>query len=183
MAPGLVLCSLIGPQIASAVPLQLMAAVFGAFTWFTAIRMVRAKPVQVTRELPGKGALAAVGTGIGVIAGMVGTGGAFLAVPFMTRCGVKVHKAVATSAALGLPIGLAATVGFVLAGMRREGLPSYAIGYVYLPALVAIVAVSVLFAPLGARVAHAWSVGRLRNAFAALLFALGGYMWWKALAP
>lgn len=181
MAPGLVLGSLIGPQIASALPLRAMAAIFGAFTWFTALRMIRGRPPKATRELPGSLTLFGVGAGIGVVAGMVGTGGAFLAVPFMVRCNVKAHRAVATSAALGIPIALAATTGFIFAGLRQPALPPYAIGYVYIPALAGIVATSVLLAPLGARVAHAWSVARLRKAFAAMLLVLGGYMWLKAL--
>jgi uncharacterized protein len=121
-----------------------------------------------------------VGVGIGVAAGMVGTGGAFLAVPFMTRCGVKPHAAVATSAAIGVPIAIAASLGYILAGLRRTGLPPYSIGYIYVPALVAIVACSMLTAPYGARVAHAWSGARLRVVFAMLLLLLGGFMWWKA---
>lgn len=181
MAPGLVLGSLIGPQIASALPLSIMAAIFGGFTWFTALRMVRGRPPKATRELPGKGVLFGVGTGIGVVAGMVGTGGAFLAVPFMTRCNINAHTAVGTSAALGLPIGVAASLGFIYAGLSKSGLPPYSLGYIYIPALIAIVACSVLIAPFGARVAHAWPGARLRATFAALLFVLGAYMWWKAL--
>jgi uncharacterized membrane protein YfcA len=183
LAPGLVLGSLAGPQIASALPVPVMAAIFGGFTWFTALRMLRSKPAAVTRPLPGKPALFSVATGIGMAAGMVGTGGAFLAVPFMTRCGVKQHTAVATSAALGLPIAAAATLSFVAAGLRKTGLPPYSVGYVFVPGLVAIVVASVLFAPLGARVAHAWSAARLRTAFACMLLVLGAFMWWKALGP
>ena len=121
-----------------------------------------------------------VGAVIGTVAGMVGTGGAFLAVPFLTRCNVKLHTAVATSAALGMPIAVAATIGYVYAGFRKTGLPPYSLGYVYLPALAAIVVTSTLLAPVGARVAHTWPVARLRYAFAAMLFVLGAYMWWKA---
>jgi len=65
-------------------------------------------------------------------------------------------------------------------GLRKTGLPPYSLGYVYLPALVAIVVTSTLLAPVGARVAHALPVARLRHAFAAMLFVLGAYMWWKA---
>lgn len=180
MAPGLVVGSLIGPQIASALPFPVMAVIFGSFTWLTAVRMLRNRPARVTRALPGKPGLFGVGAGIGAVAGMVGTGGAFLAVPFLTRCNVKVHTAVATSAALGLPIAVGATLGYVVAGLRHVGLPPYSIGYVYLPALVAIVICSMLLAPVGARVAHAWPGRRLVNTFAAMLFVLGAFMWWKA---
>ena len=181
MSPGLVAGSLIGPQIASALPMAIMAAIFGAFTWFAALRMLFARPPKVVGTLPRGAGMFGVGAGIGVAAGMVGTGGAFIAVPFMTRCGVTPHGAVATSAALALPIAVAATIGFIVAGLRQPGLPPYSLGYVYVPALVAITLCSVFVAPLGARVAHAWSGVRLRKAFAIMLLVLGTFMWWKAL--
>lgn len=180
MAPGLVIGSLIGPQLASALPFAVMAAVFGSFTCFSALRMLRKSSAKATRELPGTNALFGVGTGIGFVASMVGTGGAFLAVPFMTRCNVKMHTAVASSAAMGLPIAVAATIGYIVAGLRRDDLPPHSIGYVYWPALIAIVVLSVMLAPLGARVAHAMSVDKLRRAFACMLFVLGAFMWLKA---
>ena len=74
-----------------------------------------------THELPGSGGLIAVGGGIGLIASMVGAGGAFLTVPFMTACNVPMRNCVATSAALGLPIAAAATIGFVIAGHWADG--------------------------------------------------------------
>ncbi|MEO8752862.1 MAG: sulfite exporter TauE/SafE family protein, partial [Casimicrobiaceae bacterium] len=89
MAPGLVVGSLIGPQIASALPAPIMAGLFGAFIWFGAYRILRNKPPKADRELPGKPGMFGMGALIGTIAGMVGTGGAFLAVPFLTRCNVK----------------------------------------------------------------------------------------------
>jgi uncharacterized membrane protein YfcA len=181
MAPGLVLGSLLGAQVASALPMAVMAAIFGTFTWFTAMRMMSAKPAKATRELPGKAAMFGVAMIIGLAAGMVGTGGAFLAVPFMTRCNVKVHHAVGTSAAIGLPVAVASAIGYVIAGWSAPDLPRYSLGYVYLPAMAGIVAMSTLFAPLGARVAHAWPVARLRTAFAVMMWVLGAWMWWKAL--
>ena len=182
MAPGLVIGSLAGAQIASALPMRIMAAIFGSFTWLTSWQMLRNTVPHPTRELPGRFALFAMGALIGLVAGMVGTGGAFLAVPFMTRCNVKVHTAVATSAAIGWPVAVAATVGYVLAGLRHDDLPPYSIGYVNLPALAFVAAASMLLAPLGAKVAHAWPVRRLKRAFALMLFVLGAWMWFKALA-
>ncbi|MFO1302663.1 MAG: sulfite exporter TauE/SafE family protein [Burkholderiales bacterium] len=180
MAPGIVVGSLVGPQIASALPPAWMAAAFGAFIWFGAWRMLRNKPPVASRRLPGRLGMAGMGALIGTIAGMVGTGGAFLAVPFMTRCNVRLHVAVGTSAAMSIPVAIFSTLGFVIAGWNKAGLPPHALGYVYLPALIGIVVTSTLLAPMGARMAHAWPVARLRYAFAAMLFCLGAYMWWKA---
>jgi uncharacterized membrane protein YfcA len=181
LAPGLMIGSLIAPQIASALPMRVMAAVVGSITWFAGLRMLLNPVPHVTRALPGRGGLVGVGVIIGLIAGMVGTAGAFLTVPFLVRCGVRVQTAVATSAAVGWPIALASALGFILAGLRRTDLPPYAIGYVYVPALVGIAAASMLVAPFGARLAHVWPAARLRRGFSLMLFVLGGYMWWKAL--
>lgn len=181
MAPGIVLGSLIGPQVASALPTRLFAAVFGAFVWFSATRIfIGTRPVP-GRELPGKGSLFAVGAGIGAVSSLLGAGGAFISIPYLGRHNVKIHNAVATAAAIGLPIAVAGTIGFILAGLREPGLPGGSAGYVYVPAMTAIVAASVLSAPAGARLAHRWPADKLRRAFAALLYALGGYMLWKAV--
>jgi uncharacterized membrane protein YfcA len=111
---------------------------------------------------------------------MVGAGGAFLSVPFMTACNIGIRNCVATSAALGLPIAVAGTIGFVVAGLGQRGLPPHTVGYVYLPALLAIVAASVISAPIGARAAHRWPVKKLKRAFALLLYLLASYMLWRA---
>jgi uncharacterized membrane protein YfcA len=181
MAPGLVAASLAGAHVASALPMRVLAAIFGSVIWITSWQMARNAVPHPTRELPGRLALFALGSVIGLVAGMVGTGGAFLAVPFLTRCNVKVHTAVATSAAIGWPVSVAATVGYVLAGLPQDDLPAYSVGYVYLPALAIIAIASMALAPLGARIAHAWPVARLRRAFAVMLFVLGAWMWWKAV--
>ena len=133
-----------------------------------------------TRELPGRGGLFAVGGGIGLVSSMVGAGGAFLSVPFMTACNIGIRNCVATSAALGLPIAVAGTIGFIVAGLGQHELPPHTVGYVYLPALLAIVAASVISAPMGARAAHRWPVTKLKRAFAILLYVLACYMLWRA---
>lgn len=181
MGPGIVIGSLVGPQIASALPTRAFAALFAAFTWFAALRMLRTQPPRPDRDLPGKAGLFGVGAGIAAIASMVGAGGAFLVIPFLGRHNVKIHTAVATSAALGLPIAAAATLGFILAGLRQTDLPAGSLGYVYVPAMAVIVVASMLVAPLGASVAHRWPALKLRRAFAALLATLGTYMFWKAI--
>ena len=182
MAPGIVVGALVGPQFASALPTPVLAAIFGTFTFFSATQMLLDRKPAPTRALPGTGGMFAAGAVIGFISALVGAGGGFLSVPFMAWCNVRMHNAVATSAALGLPIAIAGTVGFIIAGLRQTGMPEYTVGYIYLPALLAIVGASVLLAPLGARTAHQWPVKRLKKAFAILLYVLGAYMLWKAYA-
>jgi uncharacterized membrane protein YfcA len=180
LAPGIIAGSLLGPQVVGRMSTTWLAAFFGVFVMFSATQMLLDKKPKPHRELPGKPALFGVGTGIGLVSSMVGAGGGFLSVPFMTWCNVKMHNAVATSAALGVPIAIAGTVGYIIAGLREPGLPANSIGFIYVPALLAIVAASVVTAPFGARTAHRWPVKKLKKAFALLLYVLATYMLWKA---
>ena len=80
----------------------------------------------------------AAGGLIGLLAALVGAGGAFVSVPFMTWRNVKIHPAVATSAALGFPIAAAGTLGHVIAGWSLHDMPPGTLGFVYLRALLTI---------------------------------------------
>jgi len=180
LAPGIVVGALAGPQIVGRMPTAWLAGFFGVFVAFSATQMLIDRKPKPTRELPGPAGLFGVGGAIGLVSSMVGAGGGFLSVPFMTWCNVKIHNAVATSAALGLPIALAGTIGFVVAGLSVQDMPPYTLGYIYLPALAAVVVASMLVAPIGARTAHRWPVKKLKRAFALLLYGLAAYMLWKA---
>lgn len=180
LAPGIVAGSMIGPWIGKQMDASTLAWFFGAFVAFSATQMLINKKPAAARDLPGTGGMFAAGGLIGTLAGLVGAGGGFISVPFMTWCGVRIHHAVATSAALGFPIALAGTVANVFYGWGEPGLPDYSLGFVYLPALLIIVAASVATAPLGARTAHKMPVRRLQKVFAVILYALAAYMFWKA---
>ena len=95
-----------------------------------------------------------------------------MTVPFMLWCNVPLLQAIGTAAAIGFPIALSGTVGFVATGLRETGLPPYSVGFVYLPALAGIVAASMLMAPVGAAVAHRLPTKLLRRIFAVLMFGL-----------
>ena len=181
LAPGIILGSLIGAQLAKALPTHVLAILFAVFVGFSATQMVLGRKPKPSRQLPAGAAMFGVGAAIGSLSALVGAGGAFVSVPFMTWCNVTLQKAVATSAALGFPIALAGTVGYVVAGWSLPDMPPGAVGYLYLPALLVVSAASVLTAPLGARTAHRLDVARLRRAFAVLLYSLAAYMVFKAL--
>ena len=182
LGPGILIGSLVGPQIVGGLSTSTLAGVFALFTAFTATRLLRDAKPKPSRALPGPLGMLGTGSALGLLSSMVGAGGAFISVPFMTACNVRIHNAVATSAALGLPIAAAGTVGYLLAGSRVSDLPPYTIGYVNLPALFAIASASVIAAPAGARMAHRWPVARLRRAFAVLLYAISAFFVWKFLA-
>ena len=177
MAPGIVVGGLAaGAGVFALVRGQALALFFAAFVSYSALQMLRATTPQPSRQLPGRIGLAAAGGGIGFLSGLVGAGGAFIAVPFMTRCNVPIHNAVATGAAIGLPIALANTIGYVIAGWSQPAPLPGALGFLYLPALAVIATASMLTAPWGARVAHSLNVRQLRRIFAVMLFVLAADM-------
>jgi uncharacterized membrane protein YfcA len=113
-----------------------------------------------------------VGAFIGGISALVAIGGGSLSVPFMTWCNVRMHHAIGTSAAIGLPIALAGSVGYMITGYAAAGLPTGSFGFIYLPALAACVLTSMLVAPLGAKAAHRLPVATLKKVFAGVLVLL-----------
>jgi len=180
LAPGIVVGAWIGPWIAKQMNTTVLSVFFGIFVAASATQMLIGKKPAGSRELPGTAGMFAAGGVIGVIAGLVGAGGGFLSVPFMTWCNVRIHNAVATSAALGFPIALTGTLSNIWFGMATPGLPEYSLGFIYLPALAGIAAASVVMAPVGASAAHRMPVDRLRRVFAVVLYCLAAYMLWKA---
>lgn len=182
LAPGIVLgAALASLGVFAWLQGQALALIFAVFVAFSATQMLLDRPPSPSRTLPGALGQSAVGGAIGFFSGLVGAGGGFISVPFMTRCNVIIHQAVATSAALGFPIALANSLGFVLAGQSVPQLPAGALGYVFVPALLVIACASVLMAPWGAKAAHALPVRPLKRLFAFVLYALALTMLYKGL--
>lgn len=181
LAPGMVIGSIAGAQFAHLLKGNVLAISFAVFVGLMATQMLFKREIRADRALPGARGMFGMGGVIGVVSAIVGAGGGFITVPFLTRANVKIHEAVATSAACGFPIALAGTIGYIIAGWSLE-LPAGTVGYIYVPALLSIVAPSILTAPLGAKIAHAMSVRGLKRVFALLLYALCAYMLWKGLA-
>ncbi|CAN5362232.1 sulfite exporter TauE/SafE family protein [soil metagenome] len=181
LAPGILVGSWIGPWIGKQLNSSGLALFFAVFVAFSATQMLIDKKPAAARELPQAPGMFAAGGIIGILSGLVGAGGGFVSVPFMTWCNVRIHNAVATSAALGFPIALAGTLSNIYFGSGTPGLPLGSLGFIYLPALLVISLASVMTAPLGARTAHALPVKSLKKVFALTLYVLAGYMLYKAL--
>jgi uncharacterized membrane protein YfcA len=181
MAPGIVVGGLIGGAgVFAAFKGRGLAFFFAAFIGWSALQMMRNRPPAPHRQMPGFWGQSGVGAGIGLLSGLVGAGGAFMSVPFMTWCNVPIRQAVGTSAAIGFPIALANVAGYLIGGRNLpQALPG-AFGYLYLPALAIIATASMTLAPLGARTAHKADVKKLKRLFAGLLLCLAGYMLYRA---
>ena len=173
ITPGIILGGFLGSVLADAIPGEELRVLFALFMFLVATQMMIAGTPAPHRTLPRTPGMLTVGVVIGAIAALMGVGGGAMSVPFMTWCNVHIRQAVATSAAIGFPIALAGAFGFMITGWGSEALPPGSIGYVNLPAFAGIVVASILFAPLGAKLAHTIPPKLLKRIFAVLLYILG----------
>jgi uncharacterized membrane protein YfcA len=123
--------------------------------------------------VPAGAGMSAAGVGIGAVSAVVGIGGGSMTVPLLVWRGVAAVRAVGTSSACGVVIGMASAAGYAF-NAPAGALPEHALGYVYLPAAVGVAAASVLAAPLGSKLAHAIGGPALKRVFAVFLVVVAG---------
>ena len=176
ITPGILVGTFGGSWLASLLSTQFLKGFFGCFLLYVGTQMLMGIKPKPTRNVPGTVGIFAAGSIIGVFSSLVGIGGGTLSVPFLSWCNTKIHKAIGTSAAIGFPIAIAGTLGYVTSGLKVQGLPEWSLGFVNLGALLGIVAASVLTAPIGVKLAHSLPIDKLKRIFAVLLYLVGGRM-------
>lgn len=173
LLPGLLLGAIGGVFVAGALSGGVLGTLFGLFVIAVAVRMVLDRGPVPGTVAPGRAGMALAGGVIGGVSALFGIGGGTLCVPWLTRCGAQMTRAVGTSAACGIPIALFGAATFAVVGWGNPQLPAGATGFVMWPAFLGIVLASVPFARLGARLAHRLPARVLKLAFAALLTLVG----------
>lgn len=177
--PGLVVGTLLGTVVADQLKSRYLAIFFVVFVYYSAVRMFANVKPKPTRQLPGRAGMTAAAIVVGIVSSLVGVGGGVMTIPLMNHCNVPMRQAIGTSAALGLPIAIAGTVGFIATGLGKDHLPALSVGYVYLPALAGIVIGTFITVPWGAKMTHRMPVTTLAKIFAVILFILATRMLWS----
>lgn len=178
LTPGILLGTAAGTLLAARIPARTLGAIFAGFVCLVALQMALNLKPKPSRTLPGKWGLITTGFGIGTLSALVAIGGGSLTVPFLSWCNIRIQKAIGTSSAVGMPIAIGGTAGYVFNGYAHPGLPPGSFGFVYVPAVAGLVLASMLTAPMGARTAHRLPVATLKRLFAALLVLLALKMLW-----
>jgi uncharacterized membrane protein YfcA len=162
-----------GSVTAAFAPAQVFKLAFVVIAGVIAAKLLAGRETWVLgRNLPGPAAMTGYGLLIGLAASLMGISGGSLATMTMTLYGVPIHNAVATSAGLGVPIAIAGTIGYLIAGLPHQALlPPLSIGFVSVIGVVMIAPISSWIAPLGARLAHALPRRRLEIGFGLFLIA------------
>lgn len=124
---------------------------------------------QLRETLPGKLSMRLAGAGIGLVSAIMGIGGGAVSNLFLTLNGVPIHRAVSTSAGVGVLIAIPGTIGYMLAGLGKSGLPPASLGFVSLAAFVLTIPTSLLTTRFGVALAHRLTRRKLELAFGAFL--------------
>lgn len=172
LTPGILLGAWCGGWLASIISSDNLKPLFALFELAVAAHMIWGSKPDAHKSQPGALACFSGGGVIGTLSSLLGIGGGTLTVPWLMWYGSSIHRAIATAAAVGFPIALAGTLSYLIAGWQHVLLPDYALGFIYLPALLGIIISSTLFAPLGAHWAHQLNTTRLKHVFAGLLVVL-----------
>lgn len=175
LVPGVIIGAWLGGMVAARLAGVELQLAFGVFLIFVSVTMLKTV-VRDKVTLPGRGGLGACALLIGGLSSLFGVGGGSMTVPFLRYCGVVMARAVATSAALGLPIALSGAVSYVVQGWGHAGLPAGSLGFVYLPAFLGMVVCSAPASRVGAKLAHRLPADKLQRGFAVVLLLIAAQL-------
>ncbi len=172
LSPGIILGTFLATFLVAFTHSLHLAIFFSLFMAYVSVQMFLDKKPKPSRQLFARGIMFFSGSVIGAISALVSIGGGSLTVPYLTWQNVALKKAIGTSAAVGFPIAIAGTLGYLLNGWDSVYPLNYTFGFIYLPAVLLISMLSFITAPLGVRMAHQLPVGKLKKIFAFLLMGL-----------
>ncbi|GAA0387779.1 sulfite exporter TauE/SafE family protein [Brevundimonas terrae] len=180
--PWVAFGGLVGAFIAGGSPMSALAIVYGVCLLLIAAQMgLLPERVTIRKDLPTGWGRRITASIIGTLSAMMGVGGGSFGGMTMTLCGRPIHQAVATSSGFGLAIGAAASLGYVVFGLGKTGVPPLTLGYVNVPAAIIMGLLTAWTAPYGARLAHRLDRKMLRRAFAVYLLLTAVLVVVKAL--
>lgn len=161
-----------GTWMATIVNATILTGIFAVLALIVAANMAfRPADSHLAKTLPASPIKELLALFIGWFSAMMGIGGGTFTVPILTLFSYPIRKAVGTAAAIGLIISVPGTAGFLYSGLSVTGLPPGNIGYVNIIGFLAIVPMTIIFAPVGAHIAHSINTNWLKKAFAFFLFA------------
>ena len=160
-----------GSAIAAFAPAAVLKLAFVVVAGIIAAKLLLGRESwRVADALPGRAGMLGYGFTVGLCSSLMGISGGSISNMILSLHGMPMHQAVGTSAALGVPITIAGTIGYMLAGLRlQELMPPFSVGFISLIGFVLMAPISSLAAPFGARLAHALSKRRLEVAFGCFL--------------
>ncbi|CUH51997.1 sulfite exporter TauE/SafE family protein [Shimia marina] len=169
-APGIVLGAIVGVMVAANLRSVTLQIVFGCLALVIGAYMGLGKAHwRLGQTMPGGAKRLSLSPAVGFLSVLMGIGGGSFGVPLMTLFNVPIHRAVATAAGFGVTIAVPAVIGFLFVDIDPANRPPLTIGAVNLGAFFIIIAMTLMTAPLGVKLAHAMDPKPLKRVFAVFL--------------
>lgn len=182
ITPGILLGTALGASSAARVSPYFLIIFFALFVYFAAAQILLDFKPHAERELPSIAGMSLFGTFTGWLSSLVSIGGGTVVIPFLIWCNLPLRRAIGTASAIGFPIAVGGTIGYIFIGTHLNNLPAPHLGFIYLPALLWTATASVITAPLGAKLAHSMNVNVLRKLFALVLIGLATKLMLKVVS-
>jgi len=182
-APWVVLGDAVGIILAKRVDGSVMTLVFAVGVFLMSLNFLLPKVGNkvLSDQMPSGVLRVSIAGGLGAFSSLLGIGGGTIAIMVMTLCGRSIHRAIATASGIGTLIAVPATIGFIIIGLGAPDRPWASLGFVNLPAAIAITSMSILTAPLGVAVAHKLPAGPLKKVFGVYLVVISFVMFRNAM--
>jgi uncharacterized membrane protein YfcA len=172
-APWLVIGAVVGVVLAGHVDDGGLLLIFAIGVLLMSVNFLvpRLSAMVVSENMPGA---------LGAFSSLLGIGGGTIAITVMTWCSRTIHRAIATASGIGTLIAVPTAIGFAIIGFGHKGLPWGSLGFINLPAMLAISSMSILTAPFGVAAAHRLPSGPLKRIFGVYLVVVSLFMFKKA---
>ncbi len=172
MVPGIFIGTFLATFIASKLDSFYLSIIFALFMLYSAFMMFFGKkPKPENKIFTAKTHIFSGGV-IGALSSLVSIGGGIMSVPYLLLQNIDIKRAIATSSAIGLPIAISGTFGYIINGWEYTSYENYTFGFVSLPALVCVASASFLTAPIGVMLVHKINVDLMKKLFSLIPLAL-----------
>ncbi|MCK0530718.1 sulfite exporter TauE/SafE family protein [Sphingobium agri] len=182
-APWIILGDGVGVLLAGHVDGRVLTMIFASGVFLMSLNFLLPKVggKVISEDMPSGIARVGIAGGLGTFSALLGIGGGTIAIMVMTLCGRSIHRAIATASGVGTLIAIPSAIGFALIGLKETGLPWGSLGFVNMPATLAIASMSILTAPLGVAAAHSLPAHLLKRVFGVYLVIIALIMFRNAI--
>ncbi|AMK17118.1 MULTISPECIES: sulfite exporter TauE/SafE family protein [Sphingobium] len=183
-APWIILGDGVGVLLAGHVDGKVLTMIFAVGVFLMSLNFLLPKVggKVISEEMPSGIVRVGIAGGLGTFSALLGIGGGTIAIMVMTLCGRSIHRAIATASGIGTLIAIPSAIGFALIGLKETGLPWGSLGFVNMPATLAIASMSILTAPLGVAAAHSLPASLLKRIFGIYLVIIAFVMFRNAIS-
>lgn len=181
-APGIAIGAVAGVMVAASLRSTVLQGVFGGLGIMIGLYLGLGRSEwRLGPEMPRGAVRGIMSPVLGFLSVLMGIGGGSFGVPLMSLYGVPIHRAVATAAGFGVTIAVPSVIGFLFLTIAPENRPPLTFGAVNLVAFAVVIAMTLVTAPWGVKLAHAMDPKPLKRVFAVFLTLVALNMLRKAV--